>query len=256
MKHWILFIGLGVLISCSTDQPGTGNSKNTENQKVESLSVSEKMDRHIKSDLKLNASDKYDVEIFESEISGDDSIDYIITVNLLDRALNEAIQSGKQAKMAEMGYMGYYNYIYYMDGATKKITPGIAIASSPMFPLEVEFTPILEDSRNDFTIDYRVRNMQRRKYFAIAGENPVEVCQAVIFDGLGTPEATAFDVRIEPGTVNSFQDIVEYEATLEAVTFESLKESYGFHPKITPGTVEVRRWHFSPQQGKYYIIQK
>lgn len=255
MKHlWIIVVLLG-LVSCSEEKQEGIDLEQSKKQKVENLPVDQAIRRHVQNELDLTAADNYEMDQFSKDLNGDDVEDLIITVNLLDRALNEAIKSGKQEKAAELGYMGYYNYIFFMDGATNKISSGVVIPSSPMYHVKINFVNILGVGNSDFTVDYRVRNMQRRKFFTLEGGKPREICQAVIFDGLGTPRTEAYDIRYEPGTFNDYNDIVEFEATLNDTIIGRIEDTYAYEPRITPGTKEVRRWHYSPDVGKYYLIQ-
>ena len=255
MKHlWIITALLG-LVSCSEEKQEGIDLVKSKKQKVENLPTDQAIRRHVQNDLDLTAADNYGMEQYSKDLNGDDVEDLIITVNLLDRALNEAVKSGKQERAAEMGYMGYYNYIFFMDGATKKFSSGVVIPSSPMYQLKVSFTQVLGIGDSDFTVDYRVRNMQRRKFFTMEAGSPKEICQSVIFDGLGTSKTEAYDIRYEPGTFNDYNDIVEFEATLNDTIIGRIENTYEYEPIITPGNKEVRRWHYSPDLGKYYLIQ-
>ena len=125
-----------------------------------------------------------------------------------------------------------------------------------MFKLVVSFEKVLGTDRMDFYVDYRVRNMQRRKFFTISQGSPREVCQAVIFDRFGTENSVAYDIRIEEGTVNGYNDIVEYEAQLEDMIIPNLDSTYYYTPEIIPTEREFRRWHYSKSQRKYYMVRK
>ena len=126
----------------------------------------------------------------------------------------------------------------------------------PMYKLDIQFESILGTGQTDFYVDYRVRNMQRRKFYTVTNGKTKEICQAVIFDGLGTAQNVAYDIQLEPGTVNDFNDIVEYEAELEQIIIPNMDSTYAYQPTITPTRNEVRRWHFAPSQGKYFMVQK
>lgn len=240
------------MVGCSAESTPSEGVKTTDKQEDENLSMDQKVRRHIQSTLKLTAADPYELAQFSQDLNDDDSLDVIFTVNLMDRAIKESIQSGRPEKYVEMGYMGYYNYIFFMDGKTKELSEPIVVPSSPMFPLEIAFTKVLGTANTDFTVDYRVRNMQRRRFYTIENRKPREVCQAVIFDGLGTPKRVAFDIQFEESEVTAFNDIVEYEATLESTIIPNLDSTYTYIPKITPTNKEVRRWYYSPSQGKYF----
>lgn len=256
MKYALIFTALIVLFGCGTGENSEAKTEKSKKEVAPSIDLEGKIKRHVQSQLNLTAADKFELSSYKRDLNGDDSLDYIVTVNLLDQAIKKAIADGKEDKMKEMGYMGYYNYIFFVDGATKEISGGTVIPSSPMYPLKVTFEKVLGSPNMDFTIDYRVRNMQRRKFFTIVQNQPREVCQAVIFDGLGTSKTVAYSIRYEEGTFNDFNDIVEYEAQLEDIIIPNLDSTYTYEPTITPKSNIIRRWHFSPAQGKYFLVQK
>lgn len=257
MKYWLIFTGFIFLTACDqTEQKVTG-PKPKADKKETKMDLKSKAAQHIKGQLKLTGADKFDTTWYSHDITGDGTKDYIITVNLLDRALNEAIAQNKQEKMEEMGYMGYFNHFFFVDGATEEISDAVVVPSSPMYQLDVTFADVLGVGRTDFYVDYRVRNMQRRKFYTTRNNAMVkEVYQSVIFDGLGTEKTVAYDVRLEEGTLNDFNDIVEYEAKLEDTIIPNLDSTYSYTPTITPTDNEIRRWHYTPVQGKYFMVKK
>jgi len=257
MKYWLILTGFIFLTACDQSNPKvTGTKPKADKEKVPT-DFKTKVAQHIKGQLKLTGADKFDTAWFSHDITGDGTNDFIITVNLLDRALNNAISQNKQEKMQEMGYMGYYNHFFFVNGATKEISDAVVVPSSPMFHLEVTFAEVLGVDRTDFYVDYRVRNMQRRKFYTAAGSAKVrEVCQSVIFDGLGTENTVAYDIRLERGVLKEFNDIVEYEAKLEDIIIPNMDSTYSYIPTITPTDNEVRRWHYDPRGGKYYTVKQ
>ncbi len=256
MKHWLIFTGLIFLSACSSEETVTEPTKPNDSKEIESKDLKSKAINHIKAQLQLTAVDKYDTVWFSQDINGDDQTDYIITVNLMDRAINDGVESGKTEKMKEMGYMGYYNFFFVVDGNTEEISDAVVVPSSPMYELDVQFAEVLGTGQMDFYVDYRVRNMQRRKFYAILNGKTKEICQSVIFDGFGTANTEAYDVRLEPGTLNDYNDIVEYEAHLEDRIIPNIDSTYYYSPNITPTENEIRRWHYAPSQRKYVMIQK
>ncbi|XOV68638.1 MAG: hypothetical protein ACFHU9_05545 [Fluviicola sp.] len=253
MKYWLIVTGVIFLGACTDENVEVTNDKPNKNKEIESNDLRTKVAVKIKSQLKITGADTFDSTWYSQDLNGDGQEDYLITVNQLDRALNEAIEQKKVEKMKELGYMGYFNHFFFVDGVTEKVSDGVVVPSSPMFKLDVHFEKVLGTDRMDFYVDYRVRNMQRRKFFTIQQNTPREVCQAVIFDRFGTETPVAYDVRIEPGTRNEFNDIVEYEAELERMIVPNLDSTYYYTPKIIPSDKEIRRWHYSPQYRKYYM---
>ena len=194
-----------------------------------------------------------DYQIYQENLDGDDSLDAIITVNLLDRAVDEAISSGKVAKRAAIGYMGNYNYIIYRDGFTGEFSSAMAIASSPKAKLKVSFEHVRSETQKDILVDSRVLNAGYRDYFTVTNGHPLRVNQVKLFDGMGTKEAIAFVVNYEPGMISAAKDIVVYDGIFSNPTFAQTDDVYSFEPKVTKTDVIHERWFFNPDDMKYYL---
>jgi len=209
--------------------------------------------RHIEGQLKILGNEKYSYKIYEAQLNTDDSIDRIVTVNLLDRAINEAIESGRVAKRAEVGYIGNFNYIFYIDGMNKAITSPIAIPSSPQAELKINFENIISDANKDFTIDLRIKNSCFRRFYMIENSVPVQISETEIFTDYGTDNEKAYFIEYEPGTHSLAKNIVIYKGIAEEITFGNSDDIYSSEINIQPTKELVRRWYYSPQYQKYYV---
>lgn len=253
MQYKLLFGLLLFTVSCT--EPVKKESDffdNIENKEPDYNSIEEKITRHIESDLRIPATEKYSYAIYKSNLNGDDSLDYVITVNRLEFALQEAIESGKVANLAEMGYMGNYNYYFYMDGLSKEISASIPVPSSPYAELEVEFHSIKTEAYKDFTIDFRIINSKFRRFYTVINSIPRQTFEAKIFDGLGDSNPEAYVVEYAPGSFTLAKDILVYNGTLEKVTVNSVNDVYSIHPKITSTGKLDRKWYFSEAKNKYF----
>ena len=249
-----LLIGL-LLFSVSCTEPEKKESDffdNIENKEPEYKSIDEKITRHIESNLRIPATEKYSYTIYKNELNGDDSLDYVITVNRLEFALQEAIESGKVVKRAEMGYMGNYNYYFYMDGLSKEISGSIPVPSSPYAELEVEFHNIKTEAYKDFTIDFRIINSKFRRFYTVINRIPRQTFEAKIFDGLGDSNPEAFVIDYAQGSFTLAKDILVFKGTLENVKINSANDVYSVHPKITSTGKLDRKWYFSDAKNKYF----
>ncbi len=207
--------------------------------------------RHIEAQLKIPGTEKYDYKIFKDQLTPDDSLDYIITVNLLQRAKEDAIKSGKTAKRAEIGYMGNFNYFFFMDGATGVITSPIAVPSSPLAELNVSFENITTAANKDILIDLRIGNAKFRKFYTISHNAPFQTCETELFTELGTELEQTFSVDYEEGTHSLAKNILIYEGEIEPLG--EYDDIYNVDPKINATDKLVRRWYYSPQHMKYYL---
>lgn len=219
---------------------------------LEGLPLEEAINKHIKTNLNITATEKYSYEIFKGDCDGDDSLDMIVAVNLLDRAMTQAIASGQLPKHAATGYMGHFNYIFYIDGFTRKFDSPKVIPSSPHAKLSISFEQIRTGSHMDFTVDYRIKDAGFRDYYTVLNGHPRQILQTPLFSGVGETESEAFKIRYETGSYSMTKDIVVYKGSFENIVPKSEFEIYDFEPNII-GTDEIeRRWFFNEQDFKYY----
>ena len=219
---------------------------------LEGLPLDEAINKHIKSTLDITATEKYTYEIFRGDCDGDDSLDIVVAVNLLDRAMTKAIASGQLPKYAETGYMGHFNYIVYIDGFTRKFDPPRVIPSSPHAKLAINFEQIRTPNHMDFTVDYRIKDAGFRDYYTVMNGHPRQILQTPIFSGVGEKESEAFKVRYETGSYSMCKDIVVYKGSFENIVPESEFDIYEFNPDIVGTDQLERRWFFNEQDFKYY----
>lgn len=251
MKYFFLSILLAGLYACGEDH----NHDKVDQQSPtvqKSPTVEEMIVRQVEANLTIPANEKYSYKIYSEELNGDDSLDYIVTVNRLDFALNKAIQKGNIAQRAAMGYVGNYNFIFYMDGATKEITQSIPVPSSPHGKLTVSFENIKTEAYKDILVDFRIRNSKFRRYFSVVNKIPLQTFETLVFDGLGTDEKRAFHIEYGPGSFSLSKDILVYKADLEEVEVKSPNDAYDINPKITSTGELERLWFFNDYQNKYF----
>lgn len=241
-----------IFVSCENteEQPSNSTKDNTEES---NYLTEDKIVRHIEAQLNILGNEKYSYHIYEAELNSDDSLDRIVTVNLLDRAMNEAIEAHKVAKMAELGFMGNYNYFFFIDGESQVITSPIVVPSSSKAELQVSFENITSDAHKDFQIDYRIMNDCYRKFYSIDQRIPVQISETEIFQNLGKDDEKAFVVRLEPNENTIAKNIAIYKGVAEKVDVSDPDAVYGITPKITGTDELVRRWYYSPQYKKYYM---
>ena len=250
MKYMYFSLALLVAFSCS-EEPLNGSDETVDQEMVQET-LEQKMIRHIEGNLAILGTEKYTYQIYSEYLNGDDSLDYIITVNRLEKALDEAVESGKQVQRAEIGYIGKYNFFFYMDGASKSITTAIPVPSSPHAPLTVSFENIRTEAYKDFMIDFRVRNSCFRRFFTVNKTIPQQTFEAKIYDYLGEENVEAYSVEFKKGSYSLAKDILILKGKIENVTLSSANDIYTVQPKITPSGELERKWFFNEQTNKSY----
>lgn len=238
------------LFSCGSE-PEKDEMHDSQENEVE-MSDADFIRRQIEGNLRIPATEVYDLKMYQENLNGDDVPDYIITVNRLQFALNEAIERGNVAKRAEIGYMGNYNYFFYMNGANRTMSAPIPVPSSPHAKLRVTFEKIRSEAYFDVMVDFRIRNSGWRRFFTILRDSPLQTFEMKCFDGLGTSAREAYSASFERGTYSLAKDILVYKADLEEMTFDDPMGVYTADPLITPSTVLDRKWFFNDNELKYF----
>jgi hypothetical protein len=256
MKLFLQLSLLTLLFGCTSENEETPSiipdTPVIDNTPKKYVPTDELIENYVRKSLDIASDEKYIVETYQAECNGDDSLDIIITVNLLDRAMKEAIAADAVAKRAEMGFIGRYNYMIYMDGATRSLSSAIAIPSSPYGKLVVSFDNIRTEHYKDILVDFRIRNSGFREFYSVINEIPRRTLQVKLFDGVGDATDEAYSIGFEPGRYSLAKDIVVYKGTFKNTTFDDPLGVYDFIPEITATQEVDRKWFFNDGQFKYY----
>jgi hypothetical protein len=244
----IIFLGF---ISCDSEN-SINQSTIEEVQDTPIYQTPERLaERHVEADLKIPGNEEYLLKLYSEYLNDDDSLDYIITVNRYNKAMDDAVASDKLAKLAEIGYTGRHNHFYFMDGATKKVSSVNSIASSPYAELEVSFEHITSGQHKDILIDYHIMDSYFRCYYTIIRNVPDEILRGELFTGLGTPNEKAYAMEFSPGK-GTAADIVVYEAEIGDYIIEKPEDIYTLNPERIRKDKVVLHWKFNPNTNKYF----
>ena len=248
---YILFI-IPFLFSCTEEVV----QKDTKEKPVIIESVDQKITRHIEAALDIPATEKYTVEKFSAQLNTDDSLDMIITVNLLDRAMEKALKATNIATRVESSFMGRYNFLFFYDGATQKMSVEIPVPSSAMAKLNVQFEHIRSEAYYDALVEYKLENASFTRFFTIINRLPKEIFEMMNYQGLGDRNSEAFYVKYGDGSYSLAKDIFIYKGELEKVNFDKPKKIYDYKPTIKETDILERQWFFNDNDFKYYTNKK
>jgi hypothetical protein len=247
IKFMILFLTCLSISGCAEEVEEEEATKN--NQKIEPVEAIAK--RFVESKLEIVPSEKYKLEIFKSQLDGDNNEDAVVTVNRYNFAVEKAAQSKNPGKVAEIGYMGPYNYLFYYDGATGTMSGPMEIPSTPISPLKVSFEKVMSDAFSDVVVTYRIRNSCFKHIYTIQNQKPRLVFGWKMFDGFGTPDAKAVHFVYETTAVSLPKDIRIMKAKIIA---NNENQDYNIdEPKLEKLNEEEYRFFYNPKEGKYAI---
>ena len=254
MQKLLFILVPAVLLSCGGDPSSTDQQEEVVQIATAYQSPEQIAERHVEADLKIPGNEEYQMKLYAENLNGDDSLDYIITVNRFDKAMTDAVLSGKTAKMAEIGYTGNHNYFYFMDGATKSISSVMPIGSSPFSELDVSFEYITTGDHKDFMIDYHILDSYFRNYYTIVNNIPDEILRSELFLRLGTAKEKGYAIEFIPGEAEA-RDVIVYEAEIGDYNIEKPEDVYVANPKRVKTDKVALHWKYNPSSGNYYLKQ-
>ena len=255
MRYIIIpLLSIGI-VSCVPDNSSLETVHEKDQETVPYQTPEQIAERHIKADLKIPGNEECSIKLYSDFLNEDDSVDYIITVNRYNKAMDDAVASDKLVKLAEIGYTGRHNHFYFMDGRTKKISSVNSIASSPYTELDVSFEHITSGQYKDIIIDYHIMDSYFRNFYTIVQNVPDEILRGELFIGLGTPKQKAYAMEFFPGEGEA-RDVLVYEATVGDYQIEKPEDIYSVNPERIKTDKVALHWKFNPSTNKFYIEQE
>lgn len=251
MKLINCLLFLILLTGCTSDN-STDAISIEHPEEINQPTIDELVVRHIEGTLRIPATEKYTYTIYQEQLDLDDSVDFVISVNRLNYAIDQSINSGKVSKQSTLGFMGTFNFLFYMDGATKKLTAPIPIASSAKRALSVRFENIRSEMYKDVIVDYGIRNSLFTRIYTTKEKDLRQTFEAKTYDGLGESNTEAFYFKYVDGSYSLAKDIHVYKGKLENIITENPDEIYSIIPKIEETNVLEREWFFNDNILKYY----
>lgn len=206
-------------------------------------------DRMVRAQLSIQANEQFEMKIYRAQLDEDGIEDAIITVNRLDFAMKEAAASPNTAKRADLGFMGNFNYFFFFDGKLDMLSPPIAIPSSPLLPLSVQFENISSEKYKDILIDFRIRNASYKDFYTVSNHTPRRIFQFKNFDGLGTDQTEAYHFEFGAGSFGPQKNIFVMEAKLEELPKGADQNTY--IPKVQPIEKIKYTFFYLERDGKY-----
>ncbi len=249
MKYLYLLLPL-LIWSCQEEQTQEPTTETVQGPPTKGKqSLTNYADRMVRAKLGIQANEKFELKIYRAQLDADGIEDAVITVNRLDFAMKEAMASANPAKRAELGFMGNFNYFFFFDGKLDKLSPPIAIPSSPLLPLQVNFENISSSKYKDILIDFRIRNASYKDFYTVSNHTPRRIFQFKNFDGLGTTITEAYHFEYGAGSYGPQKNIFVMEAKLEALPNGADKNT--FMPQLKPLEKIKYTFFYLESEAKY-----
>lgn len=267
MKNWVIVLILGfAFISCNQDNDNknsnTGNKNSDQPQKdikitVDSDNFESFVRRKVESNLKIDASENYDLKIIEAYLDKDTLKDALILINREEFAIKKAKKEDKEKILKSFGYTASENYVYVFRGASQKVLTTPGIGSSIYHMLEAGLGELTSPGQNDFWVDYRFRNSMFRNYYTMRGDKLFLTLNCPIFDNIGEQEPDAYFIEHREVEARISKDIAIYEGGILNYDPSKIEDTYNFTPDSIVKKDDVFVYFiFDPSRNKFVTPMK
>ena len=267
MKNWVIVLILGfAFISCNQDNDNknsnTGNKNSDQPQKdikitVDSDNFESFVRRKVESNLKIDASENYDLKIIEAYLDKDTLKDALILINREEFAIKKAKKEDKEKILKSFGYTATENYVYVFRGASQKVLTTPGIGSSIYHMLEAGLGELTSPGQNDFWVDYRFRNSMFRNYYTMRGDKLFLTLNCPIFDNIGEQEPDAYFIEHREVEARISKDIAIYEGGILNYDPSKIEDTYNFTPDSIVKKDDVFVYFiFDPSRNKFVTPMK
>ncbi|PHR46610.1 MAG: hypothetical protein COA32_10730 [Fluviicola sp.] len=193
--------------SCKSE---VSESKISKKEKETNLSFEERAKRAVEAELKINASEKYNIQIHKAKIDRDTLEDAIILVNRKQWAFERAKKNDNYDFLKRIGFTGPYNNVFVYLGKYDKFISTPNVGSSAEYPLELDFEVITTPSQKDFYVDYRIKNSVHRNYYTVRNDRVFLTFNCPVYDSIGEPNPEVYAIQHRDSPVRLAKDIALY----------------------------------------------
>jgi hypothetical protein len=239
----ILLIFIASIIgSCTSKETTEGTNEPVEKQENKQQTEAEiktKAQRYIENNLKINATETYTLTHTKAYLDQDTLVDYIFLVNREAYALAKVEAEGNQKFFEYMGRTGPHNHVFvYLAGEDMFLeTP--PVGSAVEHPLSLTVGYLTAPSRQDFWVDYRTRNSMHRNYYTVRNKKLYLTFNCPVFDHIGEPSPTVYDIVHKESDVRIAKDIYMYHATFANYNFDEISDINSYTPDSIIGSEDL-----------------
>jgi hypothetical protein len=256
LKKFKLFLSLSILLFSLLINACKNESKEAENEIKEhksSLTFEERAKRAVEADLKINASEKYDLQIHKKYLDRDTLEDAVILVNRKQWAFERTEKNDNFDFAKKLGFTGPYNNVFVYLGKYDKFISTPTVGSSAEYPLEVNFEVITTPSQKDFHVDYRIRNSVHRNYYTVRNDRVFLTLNCPIFDNIGEPKPKVYSIQHRESSVRLSKDIALYEGEIPNYKPSEIENVNSYSPDEIISTDELFVFFIFDEKTMSYV---
>lgn len=224
-----------------------------EKVKKPQLTFEERAKRAVEADLKINATEKYDIQIHKSYIDRDTLEDAVILVNRKQWAFDRIKKNNNEDFAKKTGYTGPYNNVFVYLGKYDKFISTPTIGSSAEYPLEMNFEVITNPSQKDFYVNYRIRNSMKRNYYTVRNDRVLLTFNCPVFDSIGDPEPQVYSIQHQESSVRLAKDVVLYEGEIPGYNPSKIENVNNYSPEEIIPTDEIYVFFIFDEKSLSYV---
>lgn len=217
LKKSKLYLSIAFLLFAfilSNCKNGSEESNNKENKEKSLLTFEERAKRAVEADLKINASEKYDIQIHKAYIDRDTLEDAVVLVNRKQWAMDREEKKGNLNFAEKVGFTGPYNNVFVYIAKYDEFISTPNVGSSAEYPLDINFEVITTPSQKDFYVDYRIRNSMHRNYYTVRNDRVFLTLNCPVFDNIGEPKPEVYSIQHRESSVRLSKDIALYHGEI------------------------------------------
>jgi hypothetical protein len=241
---------LSLLAACNGESPPIIIK---ENDKKSKLTFKEQAKHAVEADLKINASENYDIQIHKSYIDRDTLEDAVILVNRKQWAFERIKKNKNESFAKKIGYTGPYNNVFVYLGKYDKFIHTPTVGSSAEYPLEVNFEVITTPSQKDFYVNYRIRNSMQRNYYTVRNDRVFLTFNCPVFDSIGDPKPKVYSIEHRESSVRLAKDIVLYDGKIPSYDPSKIENINNYSPKEIISTDELYVFFIFDEKTMSYV---
>jgi hypothetical protein len=245
-----LLFFLMIFVACKSE---VKEKKDSRKGQKSSLSFEERARRSVEADLKINASEKYDIQIHKAHIDRDTLEDAVILVNRKQWALEKVEKDGNSNFAKKIGFTGPYNNVFVYLAKYDKFIPTPNIGSNAEQGLDVDFEVLTTPSQKDFFVDYRIRNSMHRNYYTIRNDRVFLTFNCPVFDNIGSPNPEAYSIQHRESPIRLAKDIALYHGEISGYNPSGIENVNNYLPKEISSTGELFVFFIFDEKTMSYV---
>lgn len=240
LNYLLVFFFLACTACSNEVAPGLDNDSGEAEQEKRDLSSEEAwIIQKIERELKISATEKYDIDIIYHHINPDTLMDALILVNRKEYAFQHVKRNNTESFFKKTGETGPFNYVFVKLGGRNDIIPTTPVGSNVNYPIKAAFLELTSKSSTDFYVEYRINNSLQRNYYTVKNNQIHLTFSCPVFDNIGEETPIAYEIKHIDSPVRMAKDIALYHAELKNYNAQKIVDVNAYEPTEIIGSDDL-----------------